>query len=138
MVAKRIRSVCDEYDAIARLGGDEFAISIEREGGRLEIEEFVTQLSAELGRPYNLLGSSARCSASIGVRLFDAFTPDSETLLKHADLALYQAKSAGRAGWCMFTPDLELKARQRRELEDDLQRALENNELVVYLSLIHI
>ena len=132
LVADRIAGACDEYDTIARLGGDEFAISIDREGGRLEIEHFVDQLSAELARPYQLLGSSARCSASIGVRLFDSFTPDSETLLKHADLALYQAKSNGRSGWCMFTPDLELKARQRREIERDLQRALENDELMIY------
>lgn len=132
LVAGRIKGLCEAYDEVARLSGDEFAVSIEREGGRLEIEEFVQRLTAELARPYNLLGSSARCSASIGVRLFDPFTPDSETLLKHADLALYQAKSDGRAGWCMFTPDLELKARQRREMERDLERALENNELVVY------
>ena len=131
-VAARIKGVCDEYDTIARLGGDEFAISIEREGGRLEIEQFVGELSAELARPYNLLDSAVRCSASIGVRLFDAFTPDSESLLKHADLALYQAKSDGRSCWCMFTPELELKARQRRETERDLQRAMENNELMVY------
>jgi len=98
----------------------------------MEIEKFVETLSVELARPYLLMGSSARCSASVGVRLFDAYTPDSETLLKHADLALYQAKSNGRSGWCLFTPDLELKARARREIEQDLQRALENNELVVY------
>lgn len=132
MVADRLTTLCDSQDTIARLGGDEFAISIDRAGGRMEIENFVQILSGELARPYLLLGSSARCSASVGVRLFDAYTPDSETLLKHADLALYQAKSDGRSGWCLFTPDLELKARARREIEHDLQRALENNELVVY------
>ena len=132
MVADRITKICDPSDTVARLGGDEFAISIGRAGGRLKIEAFVQELSAELARPYLLLGSSVRCSASIGVRIFDAYTIDSETLLKHADLALYQAKSNGRAGWCLFTPDLELKARARREIEQDLQRALENNELVVY------
>ena len=132
MVADRITTLADPKDTIARLGGDEFAVSIERAGGRAEIIDFVEKLSADLARPYLLMGSAARCSASIGVRLFDAYTPDSETLLKHADLALYQAKSNGRAGWCLFTPDLELRARQRREVEQDLQRALENNELVVY------
>ncbi len=132
MVADRITSLCEPTDTVARLGGDEFAISIERSGGRAEITEFVQILSGELARPYLLLGSSARCSASIGLRMFDRTTPDSETLLKHADLALYQAKSNGRSGWCVFTPDLELRARQRREIEQDLQRALENNELVVY------
>jgi len=132
MVADRITAMTDPNDTVARLGGDEFAVSIDRAGGRAEILDFVERLSAELARPYLLMGSAARCSASIGVRLFDAYTPDSETLLKHADLALYQAKSNGRAGWCLFTPDLELRARQRREIEQDLQRALENNELVVY------
>jgi len=132
MVADRITAICQSTDMVARLGGDEFAVSIERKGGRMEIEKFVETLSVELARPYLLMGSSARCSASVGVRLFDAYTPDSETLLKHADLALYQAKSNGRSGWCLFTPDLELKARARREIEQDLQRALENNELVVY------
>lgn len=132
MVADRISKNCKPGDMVARLGGDEFAISIDRAGGRLEIEHYVQNLSAELARPYLLLGSSARCSASIGVRLFDAYTPNSETLLKHADLALYQSKSNGRSGWCLFTPDLELRARERREIEQDLQRALENNELVIY------
>lgn len=132
MVADRVTALCLPSDTVARLGGDEFAISIERPGGRAEVLQFVEHLSAELARPYLLMGSSARCSASIGLRMFDRTTPDSETLLKHADLALYQAKSNGRSGWCVFTPDLELKARKRREIENDLQRALENNELVVY------
>lgn len=132
MVADRISALCETGDVVSRLGGDEFAVSIARTGARAEIVDFVKRLSAELARPYILMGSAARCSASIGVRLFDAYAPNSETLLKHADLALYQAKSNGRSGWCLFTPDLELKARQRREIEQDLQRALENNELVVY------
>lgn len=132
LVADRITLKCEQSDTVARLGGDEFAISIERAGGRHEVEKFVEELSAELARPYLLMGSNARCSASIGIRIFDAYTVDSETLLKHADLALYQAKSNGRSGWCLFTPDLELRARARREVEQDLQRALEKNELVVY------
>lgn len=132
MVSDRISANCENGDLVARLGGDEFAICIERPGNRSDLEQFVQKLAGDLARPYLLLGSSARCSASIGVRLFDAYTPDSETLLKHADLALYQAKSNGRSGWCLFTPDLEVRARERREIEHDLQRALENNELVVY------
>ena len=132
MVADRITQVCQADDIVARLGGDEFAICIERCGDRTAIEAFADDLSKELAQPYLLMGSAARCSASIGIRLFDNSVPDSETLLKHADLALYQAKSNGRSGWCRFTPELELKASERREIEEDLQRALENNELRIY------
>ncbi|MEM9670033.1 MAG: EAL domain-containing protein [Pseudomonadota bacterium] len=132
MVADRLTEACEEQDTIARLGGDEFAVCIERKGGAAHIETVVKDLTEILAKPYNLLGSSARCSASIGVRLFDAYTPDAQTLLQHADLALYKAKTDGRARWCIFTPDLEAKARRRRELEEDLQRALDNNELLVY------
>lgn len=132
LVADRLYENCNPGDAIARLGGDEFAISIERKGDSSEIEAFVKTLSAELAKPYSLLGSTARCSASIGIRVFDATLPDASTLLKHADLALYRAKSNGRAGWCMFSDDLEREAQRRRELEEDLQRAIENDELVVY------
>ncbi|MEM7661866.1 MAG: EAL domain-containing protein [Pseudomonadota bacterium] len=132
MVADRLTEACEQEDTVARLGGDEFAVCIERKGGSAHIEAFVRELSDRLAEPYILLGSSARCSASIGVRLLDAFTPDAQTLLQHADLALYKAKSDGRAGWSIFTPDLEAKARRRREVEEDLQRALENNELLVY------
>lgn len=132
MVADRISAACLTGDVVARLGGDEFAVSIKRHGGREEIESFVQELSGILAKPYVLMGSSARCSASIGIRLFDAYTHDSETLLKHADLALYQAKNNGKAGWCLFTQELEIKARARREIEEDLQFALENDQLLVY------
>ena len=132
MVADRLTEACDADDTVARLSGDEFAVTIERKGGVAHIEAFVKELSDKLAEPYLLFGSSARCSASIGVRLFDAYAPDAQTLLQHADLALYQAKSDGRGGWCVFTPDLEARARRRREIEEDLQRALENNELLVY------
>ncbi|MEO9968382.1 MAG: EAL domain-containing protein [Hyphomonadaceae bacterium] len=132
MVADRLHEHCQPSDAIARLGGDEFAVSIERKGGIAEIEEFISGLSKELSKAYNLKGSAARCSASIGVRVFDATLTDARTLLKHADLALYKAKSNGKSGWCMFSNDLEEEAQRRRDVELDLQRAIENNELVVY------
>lgn len=132
MVADRLHENCGPKDAIARLGGDEFAISIEREGDATDVERFVVTLSKELSKPYNLMGSAARCSASIGVRVFDGSLTDASTLLKHADLALYKSKSNGKSGWCMFSDDLEEEAQRRREVEHDLQRAIENDELVVY------
>ncbi|MEO1420013.1 MAG: GGDEF domain-containing protein, partial [Pseudomonadota bacterium] len=93
LVADRLIEACEQDDTVARLGGDEFAICIERKGGSAQIEAFVKELVETLSKPYMLLGSSARCSACVGVRLLDAFTPDAQTLLQHVDLALYKAKS---------------------------------------------
>ena len=132
LVADRLHENCKPNDAIARLGGDEFAISIERKGSVHDVEAFVRELSSALAKPYRIRSSSVRCSASIGVRIFDRTLTDASTLLKHADLALYRSKGQGRAGWCMFNEDLEREAQHRREVESDLQRAIENNELVVY------
>ena len=131
-VAERINGLCCETDVVARLGGDEFALLVERFEEDSELESFLDDLTATLAEPYEVWGATALCSASIGVRLFDINTGDTRSLLKHADLALYEAKKQGRANWHMFTRDLDDKARAKREIENDLQTALENNELRVY------
>lgn len=130
-VAARITRLSNESDVVARLGGDEFAMIVERasDGG---LEAFLDQLSTYLREPYEIWGSTANCSASIGVRLFDPYTSDTRQLLKHADLALYQAKKLGKSKWCMFTAELDERARARLLIESELQKAMDQNELRVY------
>jgi len=130
-VAARLTTLCGEDDVVSRISGDEFALIVERpaHGG---LEDFLDDLTERLSEPYDLWGSTANCSASIGVRLFDAYTADTRVLLKHADLALYQAKKLGKGNWCMFTTELDEKARARQQIEHDLHRALDNNELRVF------
>lgn len=132
LAADRITKLTQEGDMVARLGGDEFALVLcrHRRDGQ-SIKAFIDKLSDVLNQPYNLWGSTARCSSSIGVRPLTIGT-DARTLMKHADLALYQAKKLGKAQSAIFTEALENKARQRREVEVDLQRALEEDELRVY------
>ncbi len=129
-VTSRLNTVCSDRDVVARISGDEFAILVERKSGRMQ--EFLDELTGRMSEPYDLWGSTVNCSASIGVRLLDAFTSDTRTLVKHADLALYQAKKLGKANWCMFTSDLDEKARARLQIEADLHSALENNEFRVH------
>ncbi len=131
VVAARMAQVCGPDDFIARLSGDEFALIVERQSGGA-LEEFLDELIDTLNQPYDLWGSTAHCSASIGVRLFDIYTTEARTLLKHADLALYQAKKQGKGNWCMFTVDLDQKARARLQIEADLNKALEKSELVLH------
>jgi diguanylate cyclase (GGDEF)-like protein len=134
-VAVRINEVVDKDDLVARLGGDEFALIIERpQDGSLE--DFCDKLSNHMRMPYNIWGSTANCSASFGVRLFDAYTSDTRQMLKHADLALYDAKKAGKARWCLFTSELEAHAQARMRTESELERAIEKEELLVYFQPI--
>ncbi len=127
----RLSELCIDQDVVARISGDEFAMIVERPapGG---LEAFLEKLTERMAQPYDLWGSTANCSASAGVRLFDAYTTDTRQMLKHADLALYQAKKQGKATWCMFTGELDDRARARQQIEHDLHRALDQNELRVY------
>ena len=130
-VALRLKQGAKDACIVARLGRDEFALLVESEGH----EQLVTQvreLSELLNTPYEIWGSTAHCGASIGVKIIDKYSTDISTLLKHADLALYQAKEAGKRTWCIFSDELAERARIRRETEVDLHHAMENNELLTY------
>ncbi|MEO0982362.1 MAG: EAL domain-containing protein [Pseudomonadota bacterium] len=133
LVTKRLERACSETDFIARLGGDEFALIVERsKEGEETLEAFAEKVTDALAEPYLLWGSTARSSASVGVRRFDAFAMDARTLLKHADLAMYQAKRDGRSTWCEFSQDLDDRSRERRDAEEDLRRALDQDDLRIF------
>ena len=126
-VAGRLNESSAEKDTVARISGDEFAMIVQRDS-LSGLELFLDELTERLSIPYDLRGSTANCSASVGVRLFDAETRDARTMLKHADLALYQAKKLGKSTWCMFTPALDERAQAQLQIEADLHSALERNE----------
>ena len=124
----RLSSFGQSGDVISRLGGDEFAMVLRRPNGA-DMRSLLNRMLQELGQPYEIWGSTANCSASLGVRVFKPGLLDPETLLSHADLALYQAKHKGKATWCLFTRDLDEDAKARRVIETDLKTALSRNEL---------
>ena len=130
-VGQRLRECAADAELVARLGGDEFAILLECVD-RDALMELVSGVSDKLNTPYEIWGSTVHCGASIGVRLIEQHNLDIPTLLKHADLALYQAKESGKRTWCMFTDELADRARIRRDTEVDLHKALEQDELVMF------
>lgn len=130
-VAKRLHENAHGASVIARLGGDEFAVLLEADN-QDRLLETVGSLSDALNHAYEIWGSIVHCGASIGVRIIEQHSMEIQTLLKHADLALYQAKDAGKRTWCVFTQNLEEKARARQSIELDLNKALENNELRLF------
>ncbi len=130
-VAGRLGEMIGSAEMVARLSGDEFAVIVERPAGGA-LESLFSRLVEHMRQPYNIWGSTAHCSASFGVRVFDAYTTDSGEILKQADLALYEAKRTGKAQWSMFTPQLEANARARMQIETELERAIDQQELMVY------
>jgi diguanylate cyclase (GGDEF)-like protein/PAS domain S-box-containing protein len=132
-VAGRLRSLLRETDVLARLGGDEFAII---QAGQVNQREDATSLAERIidmiGKPFDIEGGNIAIGASIGIALALEHEADSDILLKMADLALYRAKSAGRNGYCFFDPEMSKVASARLEIENDLRRAIQRNELELH------
>ncbi|WP_336620801.1 EAL domain-containing protein [Janthinobacterium sp.] len=127
-IAERVRAT----DTVARLGGDEFTVilaGVEQMGG---IERVVQELITALAMPFVLDGNSVQVSASIGVALYPADTDDTDTLLRHADQAMYAAKSAGRNGYSYFTPALQQAAELRRNMAREMRAALVQHEFELF------
>lgn len=140
-VAKRLLATCGEPGVmVARLGGDEFAILIPRhDHGKAEV--LATAIVSALSAPYHLgQDRQIRIGASVGIALAPAHGEDSETLLSHADIALYVAKAAGKGSARMFSTEMESRIKARVRLEAKLRTTLENREglFVFYQPIISI
>jgi diguanylate cyclase (GGDEF)-like protein/PAS domain S-box-containing protein len=132
-VAGRLKSLLRETDVLARLGGDEFAIIQAGETNQHEAARSLAERTIEMiGRPFHVDGGDITIGTSIGIALAAEHESNSDTLLKMADLALYRAKSAGRNGYCFFDPEMSKVASARHEIENDLRRAIQQNELKLH------
>lgn len=127
-VTNRLTEYSLVNDVVARIASDGFAMIIERpaDGG---IETFLERLSTYLGQPYSVLGATVVCTASIGARRFDAGTRDTLDVLKHADLAMLQARRQGKGQCVMFSPALQARADAKLRGESDLRSAIELGQL---------
>lgn len=126
-VANRLRRCVREADTVARLAGDEFTIllpEIIEEGHARAVAEKVLEIMLE---PINLGSDTRVISTSIGISLYPRDGRDAETLIKHADAAMYHVKGTGRAGLCFFSDDLLDKPTRRVEMEQSLRLALQQN-----------
>ncbi|WP_303786971.1 EAL domain-containing protein [Azovibrio restrictus] len=131
-VARRLQSCLRGDDLLARLGGDEFVLLLPRLAQAEDAAGVAAKLLAALAHPVLVAGHELSVSASIGIALYPADGEDVETLLKHADIAMYSAKAAGRANFQFFVPEMNVRAFERMMLENALRRALERQELVLH------
>jgi diguanylate cyclase (GGDEF)-like protein len=96
LVAARLLATVREEDTVARLGGDEFLIALPHVEGIDHAAAVATKVIVALSLPYEIEGKAVRVTASAGVGIFPANGEDTDTLMKNADLALYEAKRAGK------------------------------------------
>lgn len=132
-VSDRIVKSAEGYHAtIARMGGDEFTILCETGADRREAASLADKIIEALKQPFSLKDSEFYISASIGTAIFPDHGTDAVALLKKADTAMYEVKKQGKNGHLFYTPDFDVQLLENIEIESDLRKAIERNELVVY------
>jgi diguanylate cyclase (GGDEF)-like protein len=125
---RRLLSCLRSSDIVARLGGDEFAIAFESSDLPAAAEHLGQRIIEALRMPYSLAGHTVTVGASIGIALAGDGGLNADTLLKNADMALYQAKARGRGVCSLFEADMERQLLSRLAIEEDLREALERDE----------
>lgn len=130
--AQRLTNCLRKHDFLARLGGDEFVILLPRLLHKNDAAQVARKLIEVLRPPVVLEEHELTVSASIGIATYPDDGTDADTLLKHADMAMYSAKDRGRNTFHFFENDMDARAHERLKLENDLRRAIDRDELLLH------
>jgi diguanylate cyclase (GGDEF)-like protein/PAS domain S-box-containing protein len=131
-VAMRLKNVLRSTDTVARLGGDEFVFLLIGVDKVDDWTETLQRILESITRPMALAGQSVSISASIGVTLYPEDDDDPDTLLRHADQAMYQAKEGGRNRYHLYDPEHDRRAKSHREAFARIKQALAANEFELH------
>ncbi|MGC1448888.1 MAG: EAL domain-containing protein [Candidatus Sulfotelmatobacter sp.] len=136
-VARRILASIRETDTVARLGGDEFVVLLQDlselpEDAGAQAKIVAQKILATIHQPYRLDGRECRSSSSIGITVFGTSQDSTNEVLQQADIAMYQAKAAGRNTLHFFAPALQTAVNARAEMEEDLRQAIQANDFRLY------
>ncbi len=132
MAGTRIGAVIRDTDTLARLGGDEFVILCEEVESVAQVTEIAQRVSAALDQPFDVRGTEAFVTTSIGVALWTGGAETPLDMLRNADTAMYRAKDGGRNRFEIFDEAMQAWASARLEYESALRRAIERDELRVH------
>jgi len=131
-VAERIKDSIRQEDTVSRQGGDEFAILLGGIDSPFQAEQMLQRLINTVAHPYFINDHSISISASIGVSLYPDDNADLDTLLRHADQAMYQAKLAGKNRFQLFNAEHDQQSIQKHNRLSDIEKAMSNDELQLY------
>jgi diguanylate cyclase (GGDEF)-like protein len=135
--ARRLTACVREADTVGRLGGDEFVLMLEDlsdlpEDAAAQAKAVGEKILSVVTQPYQLNGRECRSSASIGISVFGGRRENSNEILQQADIAMYQAKAAGRNTMRFFAPALQAAVNARAALEEDLRESIKTCQFVLY------
>lgn len=131
-VAQHLARCLRESDTITRLGGDEFVVCMPDIHSSVDLFQIAKKMLAAIALPIEAEGRELHLTASIGIALYPEHGKDAETLMRKADMAMHSAKHLGRNRHQMFVEHMNEQVQQQVQLEDEMWRALENNEFVLY------
>ncbi|MCD6526578.1 MAG: EAL domain-containing protein [Desulfuromonas sp.] len=132
VLAKRMEEALRDTDTVARFGGDEFLVLIEDIHNISDIAALAAKLSETITQPVFVDDHEMCVTTSIGISISPDDGSDVEQLIRFADTAMYRAKESGRNNFQFYTSDMNAHAGRRLKLENDLRKALERQEMVVY------
>ncbi|MEJ5280449.1 EAL domain-containing protein [Pseudomonas sp. MYb541] len=128
-VSARLADCVRHGDLVARIGGDEFVLILTDAGTQDEVEALCKRLIESIERTIRIDEQEVFVSASIGIAIAPTDTREATELLRYADIALYEAKAAGRNTWRFYSGDMNARIIERRRLESDLRYAIKHGEL---------
>ena len=131
-VAKRLVDCVRFSDTVSRQGGDEFVVLLSEVAQAEDAAISARRMLHAVAETHSIDKHDLHVTTSIGVSVYPDDGPDSETLIKNADTAMYQAKENGRQSYQFFKSDMNIRAVERQSIEENLRRALERNEFTLH------
>lgn len=138
--AQRVLGCVRKSDSVGRVGGDEFMVLLDTFASSASqaaqyTETVAQKILAQLAEPYTLAGKSYTSTSSIGAMVFMQGSENRDSVVKHADAAMYQAKAAGRNTVCFFDPAMQAQAVARAEFEQDMRDGFDQREFTLYYQI---
>lgn len=131
-LTSRLKRLLGNKDMIARLGGDEFSITLTHIRHEREAFQLAKAVISSFSTPFHIAGQDIYISTSMGISFFPQDGRDVETLIRHADKAMYHSKQTGRNRFSVYHEEMNEEAKEALTMEMELRRAVERNELVLH------
>jgi len=131
-VAERLKAETRTGDTLARLGGDEFMLLLPQPTSREQAQRVALKLITSMQQPFFLKNKEVYVNVSVGISVFPDDSDDINTLVKNADMAMYEVKSSGKNGYIFYNDKLEHAAAEKISIESGLRNAIKNDELEMF------
>ena len=136
-VSERFTGFLRSSDTVARLGGDEFAIILSDNSTAYNVSIVAQKIIDTISEPFHLKNNICTVGMSIGIAVYPSDGDDIEHLTKNADIAMYHAKNEGRNNYQFYSEDLNVNTIERLAFENELHKAIDNNEFILYYQPVY-